>query len=158
MGSRGWGCDAGQSQLVGLWWEVDRAEGVGGFGGSDFLVDVGDEVFGGEAGLGCGHGGWCQFIGVEVGEAGAKDGLEAGAGVSAGRLEVGESGGVVDEVDQERELAGGGLAVEVLQDLAGREVVAGPQVSGELADGGDEGRVVAAGADRVDAWGNFVNT
>jgi hypothetical protein len=55
----------------------------------DLLVEVGEELGGGGAGLGGGVAGWVELVAVEVGEAVAEEGFEAVAGVRAGGLQVG---------------------------------------------------------------------
>ncbi|MET9313382.1 hypothetical protein ABZX12_16305 [Kribbella sp. NPDC003505] len=117
-----------------------------------FAAEVGEDLSGGCQGVLAGDAGWVQFIGVEVGEAGAEDRFEAGAGVGVRQI-VGRA----DEVDEEGELTGCGLPVEQRQGFAGGEGVAGVEVRGDLADGGDEGGVVAGGPDGIDAWRNLVD-
>ncbi|TCC53033.1 hypothetical protein E0H75_04675 [Kribbella capetownensis] len=93
-----------------------------------------------------------------MGEALAEDGFEVVAGAGAGRFEVGEAGGVVDEGGEEGELALCGLLVEGSEHLAGLEVATRLQVGSQDADGRDEGCVVAATPGVFDAGGNFVHT
>lgn len=93
------GAGAGVGWSDGVVWSdgVGWGDGVRGLGGSDFVVEVVEELVGGGEGL-CGGGAGCaEFIGVQVVEARAKDGLQAGSGIGADRLQVGQAGGVVDE-------------------------------------------------------------
>ena len=158
--SEGWGGEAGQSRLVGGRrtadrggrWEGAVVEVSGGVGGVSFAAEVDEDLSGGCQGVLAGDAGWVQFVGVEVGEAGAEDRFEAGAGVG-----VREIAGLADKVDEEGELTGCGLAVEQRQGFAGGEGGAGVEVRGDLADGGDEGGVVPDGPDGIDAWRNLVD-
>jgi hypothetical protein len=87
------------------WWEdasvgLEGPGGVGGFCGVGFLVEVSLDLMGSGEGVAGGVVRGREFVGFKVGEAGAEDWLQAGSGVGAGWFEVGETGGVVDEVDQ----------------------------------------------------------
>jgi hypothetical protein len=64
-------------------------------------MEVVEELVGGREGLGGGEARSGELVGVEVVEACAEDGLQAGAGVGADRLQIGEAGGVVDERDEQ---------------------------------------------------------
>jgi hypothetical protein len=64
-------------------------------------MEVVEELVGGREGLGGGEAGSGELVGVEVVQARAEDGLQAGAGVGADRLQIGEAGGVVDERDEQ---------------------------------------------------------